>query len=223
MNLKQNLVFIFLFILLINCGGDKLSEVETFSFDQPTEEELNKTAPEYFQVKFETSKGDFILEARREWSPLGVDRVYHMVRSGYLKDIRFFRVLDGFMAQFGAHGDPAIAQAWRGFNFLDDPVIESNQRGFVSFATGGPNTRTTQLFINYGNNAGLDGQGFSPLGKVIEGMEVVDALYSGYGEGAPQGPGPNQGLIAQQGNEYLKKSFPKLDYIKDATIIKIGE
>lgn len=225
MKLRQSFGVLLFVILLIQCGGgNKLPEVATFPFDQPTEAELSKAAPDIFQVKFETSKGDFILEAYREWSPLGVDRVYHMARSGFFKDVRFYRVLDGFMAQFGAHGDPAVAKAWREFNIQDEPVVQSNLRGFVSFAKSSmPNSRTTQLFINYGDNSRLDEMGFAPVGKIIEGMDVVDALYSGYGEGAPRGTGPNQSLIAQQGNDYLKKDFPKLDYIKDAKIIKIGE
>lgn len=224
MNLRHNVLFSFLLFLFINCGGDKLPEVETFPFDQPTEADLSKPAPDYFQVKFETSKGDFIIEAHREWSPLGVDRLYHMVRSGYLRDVRFYRVVDGFMAQFGAHGDPAVASTWREFNILDEPVKQTNLRGYVTFAKSGmPNSRTTQMFISYRNNSYLDNSGFAPIGKIFEGMEVVDALYSGYGDAPPNGNGPNQGLIAQRGNEYLESEFTELDYIKDAKIIKIGE
>jgi len=222
MLLRHCLVLV-LVIILFNCGGDKLSKIETFPFDQPTQEELSKTAPDYFQIEFETSKGVFIVETTREWSPLGVDRFYHIARSGFFKDVRFYRVMDNFMAQFGAHGDPAVAQAWRNLNIQDDPVLQSNLRGYVTFATGGPNTRTTQLFINYRDNVGLDAQGFSPIGKVIQGMEIVDSLYKGYGDGPPRGKGPNQGLIAQQGNDYLKRDFPELDYIKDAKIIKVGK
>ena len=131
---------------------------------------------------------------------------------------RFFRVIEGFMVQFGINGDPKISAVWRDANIQDDPVKQSNMRGNVTFATAGPNTRTTQVFINFGNNVGLDEQGFSPFGKVVSGMDVVDSLYNGYGEGAPGGQGPNQGQIQTQGNAYLEKDFPKLDYIKKATI-----
>jgi peptidyl-prolyl cis-trans isomerase A (cyclophilin A) len=183
--------------------------------------ELKETAPATFQVKFETSAGDFVVEATRAWAPNGVDRFYNLVKNGYYDDVRFFRVIPGFMAQFGIHGDPAVSAAWREANIPDDKVTQSNKRGFVTFATAGPGTRTSQLFINFADrNAMLDAQGFSPIGKVITGMEVVDKLYGGYGEGAPQGTGPNQGNVQMQGNEYLMKSFPKLDYIKTARIVK---
>lgn len=183
--------------------------------------ELKETAPATFQVKFETSAGDFVVEATRAWAPNGVDRFYNLVKNGYYDDVRFFRVIPGFMAQFGIHGDPAVSAAWREATFPDDKVTQSNKRGFVTFATAGPGTRTSQLFINFADrNAMLDSQGFSPIGKVITGMEVVDKLYGGYGEGAPQGTGPNQGNVQMQGNEYLMKSFPKLDYIKTARIVK---
>ena len=175
-------------------------------------------APEAFKVKFRTSKGEFTIESQREWSPLGADRFYNMVKIGYFTDIAFFRVISGFMAQFGIHGDPAISAHWSNAQIQDDPVIKSNKKGYISFAMAGPNTRTTQLFINFGNNANLDSMGFSPFGKVIEGMDVVDSIYSGYGEGAPSGRGPGQGLIQSRGNEYLKKDFPQLDYIIEANI-----
>ncbi len=181
--------------------------------------EADEQAPETFRVKFETTKGDFVVEVNRSWAPKGADRFYNLVKVGYFDDVAFFRVLDGFMAQFGLHGDPAVNQAWRDTKIPDDPVTQPNQRGYVSFATAGPNTRTTQLFINFGDNRRLDGMGFAPFGKVVEGMEVVDSLYSGYGEGAPRGRGPNQGLITQQGNDYLQNQFPELDYIERATIM----
>ena len=176
-------------------------------------------APDNFKVKFTTTKGDFIIEVTRAWSPLGADRFYNLVKAGFFTDVAFFRVIQGFMAQFGIHGDPAVASAWRGARIQDDPVKESNGRGYVSYAMAGPNTRTTQFFINYGDNARLDGMGFSPFGMVAEGMHVVDALYSGYGEGAPSGNGPDQGRVQMQGNAYLKKDFPSLDYIKSAQLL----
>ena len=181
---------------------------------------LKEKAPETFQARFDTSKGVFVIEVTRAWAPNGADRFYNLVKNGYYDDVRFFRVLSGFMAQFGINGDPALNNVWSVARIPDDPVQESNKRGFVTFAMGGPNTRTTQIFINYADrNMGLDEQGFSPFGKVIEGMEVVDKLNGEYGEGAPQGKGPNQGRIQAEGNAYLAKSFPNLDYIKTATIL----
>lgn len=181
----------------------------------------NEQAPEKYQAKFETSQGDFVIEVTRSWSPNGADRFYNLVKSGFYDEARFFRVLDGFMAQFGINGDPAVQAKWRDANIPDDPVVESNQRGYVTFAkTGLPNSRSTQVFINFADNRNLDEMGFSPFGKVVEGMDVVDKLYSGYGEGAPQGFGPDQGRIQEEGNAYLKRDFPKLDYIKKATIVE---
>ena len=176
-------------------------------------------APETFKVKFATTKGDFTLEATRAWSPLGADRFYNLVKNGYFADIAFFRVIEGFMVQFGIHGDPAVASAWRGARIQDDPVKQSNTKGYISFAMAGPNTRTTQMFINFGDNERLDGMGFSPFGKVTDGMNVVESIYSGYGEGAPSGMGPDQGRVQMQGNAYLKAEFPKMDYIKSAQLL----
>jgi peptidyl-prolyl cis-trans isomerase A (cyclophilin A) len=179
---------------------------------------LNEKAPPVYKAKFDTSKGTFVIEVHRDWAPNGADRFYNLVKSGFYNDARFFRVIGGFMVQFGINGNPDLSGVWRDARIKDDPVKQSNQRGFVSFATSGPNTRTTQVFINFGDNAGLDGQGFSPFGQVVSGMDVVDALYNGYGEGAPRGRGPDQARIQAQGNVYLMQDFPKLDYIKKATI-----
>ena len=181
---------------------------------------LKEKAPETYKVDFDTSKGKFVVEVTRAWAPNGADRFYNLVKNGFYNDVRFFRVISGFMVQFGIHGDPTVSAAWRMARIPDDPVKESNKRGYITFATAGPNTRTTQVFINFGNNAGLDSQGFSPFGHVLSGMDVVDKLYSGYGEGAPNGRGPNQGQIQDQGNAYLTKDFPQMDYIKTATIEK---
>ncbi len=181
---------------------------------------LKEKAPETFKVDFDTSKGKVVIEVTRAWAPNGADRFYNLVKSGYFNDTRFFRVISGFMVQFGIHGDPAVSAAWRMARIPDDPVKESNKRGYVTFATAGPNTRTTQVFINFRDNAGLDGQGFAPFGRVISGMDVVDKLHAGYGEGAPSGRGPNQAQIQAEGNAYLTKSFPQLDYVKTATIAK---
>jgi len=176
-------------------------------------------APAAFKVKFKTTKGDFTLEVTRDWSPLGADRFYNLVKAGYFTDVAFFRVIEGFMVQFGIHGDPEVSAAWRGARIQDDPVKQSNAKGYISYAMAGPNTRTTQLFINYGNNDRLDDMGFSPFGKVTEGMDVVENIYSGYGEGAPSGMGPDQGRVQMQGNAYLKKDFPKMDYILGAELL----
>jgi peptidyl-prolyl cis-trans isomerase A (cyclophilin A) len=181
---------------------------------------LNERAPATYKVKFDTSKGVFVVEVHRDWAPNGADRFYNLVKNGFYNDTRFFRVISGFMVQFGINGDPKLSRVWRNANIKDDPVKASNKRGMITFATAGPDTRTTQAFINFGDNAGLDDQGFAPFGQVISGMEVVDSLFAGYGEGAPRGDGPDQGLIQSQGNAYLKKDFPKLDYIKTATIVQ---
>ncbi len=187
----------------------------------PDPAKATEQAPEKFRVKLDTTKGPVTIEVVRAWAPKGADRFYNLVKLGFYTDIAFFRVIDGFMAQFGIHGNPEVSAKWRDAKIADDPVKQSNLRGFVSYAMAGPNTRTTQLFINYADrNRQLDGSGFSPFGRVIEGMENIDNLYSGYGEGAPSGKGPNQGLIQTQGNAYLRKSFPNLDYIKSATVVE---
>ncbi len=180
---------------------------------------LTEKAPETFKAQFETTKGKFTVEVTRSLAPNGADRFYNLVKSGYFKDIVFFRVVKGFMGQFGIHGDPAVSAKWRAANIQDDPVKGSNTRGTITFATAGPNTRTTQLFINFVDNANLDGMGFSPFGKVVDGMDVVDKINGEYGEGAPRGRGPDQGRIQSEGNAYLKKDFPNLDQINSATIL----
>jgi peptidyl-prolyl cis-trans isomerase A (cyclophilin A) len=176
-------------------------------------------APEVYRARFETSKGDVVIEAHRDWAPRGADRFHALVQSGYYDGVRFFRVLSGFMAQFGIHGDPAMSARWRARPIPDDPVRQRNTRGMVTFATAGPNTRTTQVFINYADNTPLDVQGFAPFGQVVEGMDVVDRFFAGYGEGAPRGAGPDQGRIQAEGNAYLEREFPELDFIKTATIV----
>ena len=188
---------------------------------------LHARAPEAFLVKFHTTKGDFTMKVTRAWAPLGADRFYNLVKNGFYDETRFFRVIDGFMAQIGMNGNPEIQSAWDRSKLQDDPVKESNKKAFVSFASAGPNTRTTQFFINLADNARLDKTGacgpgcaFPPFGEVTSGMDVVDQLYSGYGEGAPRGRGPDQGRIRMEGNSYLKKDFPKLDFVKKATIEK---
>ena len=193
------------------------------SLSDPESKAMNEAAPETYKVLFQTSKGDFTIEVNCVWAPKGADRFYNLVKNGFYDDVRFFRVIqtpEPFMAQFGIHGDPEIAAKWEKANIDDDPVVQSNTRGTISFATAGPNTRTTQVFINYADNSRLDAMGFSPFGKVISGMEVVDQLHADYGEGAPYGRGPDQGRIQREGNAYLTKDFPKLDFIKKASIVK---
>jgi peptidyl-prolyl cis-trans isomerase A (cyclophilin A) len=183
-------------------------------------EMLNQMAPETYRAKFETTKGDFVIEVTRAWAPNGADRFYNLVKNGFYDDCRFFRVVYGFMAQWGIHGDPVVAAAWRDAAIPDDAVKQSNKRGYVSFAMAGPNSRTTQVFINYADkNMVLDAQGFAPFGQVVEGMDVVNKIFSGYGEAAPKGHGPEQDKIQKEGNAYLSKSFPKLDSIKKATLV----
>ncbi len=179
---------------------------------------LTEQAPPVYKAKFDTSKGAFVIEVHRDWAPLGADRFYNLVKNGFYDNVRFFRVVSGFMVQFGINGDPALSTRWREARIRDDAVKQSNTRGMVTFATAGPNTRTTQVFINFGNNARLDGMGFAPFGQVVSGMDVVDSLYSGYGEGAPRGAGPDQGRLQQEGTAYLMKDFAKMDYVKKATI-----
>jgi len=180
---------------------------------------LNETAPDTFQARFETSKGDFTVEVTRAFAPHGADRFYNLVKNGYFDEVRFFRVISGFMVQFGIHGDPAVNSLWQGARIKDDPVRQNNSRGMVTFATSGPNSRTTQVFINFGNNSFLDPQGFAPFGRILSGIEVVDSLHPGYGEGAPRGKGPDQQLIQSRGNAYLQQGFPKLDFVKRAVIV----
>jgi peptidyl-prolyl cis-trans isomerase A (cyclophilin A) len=178
-------------------------------------------APDKFKAKFTTTKGDFVIEVTRDWAPNGADRFYNLVKIGYFDDVAFFRNIEGFMVQFGINGDPAVNKKWNKANIKADPVKKSNKPGYVTYAQGGnPNSRTTQIFINFGNNSRLDNMSFSPFGQVVEGMDVVKSLYNGYGEGAPNGNGPDQGLIQDEGNAYLKKSFPKLDYVKSVEIVE---
>ena len=176
---------------------------------------LTEKAPETYKVRLDTSAGPVVIQVTRAWAPLGADRFYNLTKNGFYDGARFFRVLSGFMAQVGMNGDPAIQKIWGRANFNDDPVKESNKRGYVSFAkSSAPNSRSTQFFINFVDNTGLDAQGFSPFGQVVSGMEVVDKLYSGYGRTNV----PDQQRITAEGNAYLLKEYPKLDYVRRATI-----
>jgi peptidyl-prolyl cis-trans isomerase A (cyclophilin A) len=177
-------------------------------------------APETFRVRFETSRGPFVMEAHRAWSPWGVDRFYYLVRHGFYNGTRFFRVLPGYIAQFGINGDPTISAAWAERLMPDDTVKhQSNLRSRVSFASFGPHTRTTQLFINDRVNTNLD-RDYAPIGEVVNGMNVVDSLWKGYGDAPPRGTGPEPRRIFAEGQAYLAKEFPKLDYVKSARVIK---
>ena len=174
-------------------------------------------APSTFRVRLETSKGPIVVELTREWAPNGVDRFYQLVEAGYYDDVRFFRVVPGFVVQFGMHGNPTTNSEWVAKPLADDPVKQSNKRGTLTFAqTAMPNSRTTQLFINLADNSALDGQRFAPIGTVVEGMSVVDALYAGYG-GAPSDQQPQ---IAAEGNAFLTRTYPKLDFIRTAKVVK---
>jgi peptidyl-prolyl cis-trans isomerase A (cyclophilin A) len=181
--------------------------------------EVDATSPDSFMVHVVTSRGAFDIKVHRDWAPHGADRLYTLLNKNFYDGTRFFRVLAGFMAQFGISGDPATQKAWHDRPIPDDPPKQTNTRGILTFATAGPNTRTTQLFINYDNkNARLDADGFSGVGRVVSGMSVVDSLFSSYGEGAPNGYGPDQGQIEQKGNAYLSDKFPQLDSIVTARV-----
>jgi len=174
---------------------------------------LRAKAPGLYKVQFTTTKGDVVLEIHRDWAPLGADRFYNLVRAGFFTDAAFFRVVPNFMVQFGLSANPAVNSAWQKANIIDDRVTQSNKRGYITFATAGPNTRTTQLFINFKDNAFLDSQGFAPFGTVVEGMDVVDKINSSYGER------PDQGKITAEGKAYLDKNFPQLDRITAAKVL----
>jgi peptidyl-prolyl cis-trans isomerase A (cyclophilin A) len=175
---------------------------------------LKEVAPATYKASFDTSVGVVVIEVTRAWAPRGADRFYNLVKNGYFNGCRFFRVVPTFMVQFGINGDPTIQSAWANADIPDDPVTQTNKRGFITFASRGPNTRTTQVFINFGDNTGLDRQGFAPFGQVISGMEVIDKINAEHGQR------PDQGRIQKEGNRYLTKEFPTLDYIKKAAIVK---
>jgi peptidyl-prolyl cis-trans isomerase A (cyclophilin A) len=203
--------------VLVSCGKRAGQSQSTASgrgaLLDPASAEMRAEAPAVYQARFETSAGVFTVEVTRAWAPLGADRLYNLVRHGFYDGARFFRVVPGFVVQFGLPGDPALGARWRMASIPDDPVLQHNTRGTLTFATAGPATRTTQLFINLGDNARLDAMGFSPLGRVVEGMDVVDRIYAAYGEQ------PDQGMIQMRGNAYLAAQFPRLDSIAHATIV----
>lgn len=178
-------------------------------------------APDEYRVQLDTTKGKVVIAVHREWAPQGADRFYNMVKAGFFERVAFFRAIEGFMVQFGMHGNPAVQQAWNAYQIPDDPAgVQSNKRGTITFAMRGPNTRTTQVFINYKDNIPLDSMGFTPFGEVVEGMDVIDSLYKGYGEGAPKGKGPDQMRLTKEGNAYLERDFPQLDWVEKASLVE---
>jgi peptidyl-prolyl cis-trans isomerase A (cyclophilin A) len=185
----------------------------------PGDSAFQRVAPDTFITQFRTSRGDFFVQVVRDWAPRGADRFYNLVRNGFYDGNRFYRAIDGFVVQWGASGDPAVNRAWARQCIHDDPVKRPNVRRAITFAFGRPNTRTTQVFINFGVNWRLDDSGFAPFGEVIEGMEVVDSLYKGYGDGPPRGSGPDAGRLNKEGNVYLAREFPKLDSIAQARVV----
>jgi len=196
-----------------NGGNEGIGSSDKGVLMNPQSEELQQTAPDEYEAVFETSAGDFTITVDRNLAPIGADRFYNLVNNGFYDGQRFFRVVPNFVVQWGMHGDPEIIAQWQGARIMDDPVTASNVRGSICFATAGPNTRTTQLFINLGDNsANLDRQGFAVFGEVTEGMQAVDSINSEYGQQ------PQQGQVGARGNEYLEKEFPNLDYIKKARI-----
>jgi len=194
--------------VVLDAQADKTAKLKTPAA-------LNEQAPARYKADFDTSKGKFVVDVHRDWAPLAADRFYNLVKNGFFDGCRFFRVVPNFMVQFGMNGDPAVTAAWRGVTMKDEPTKQSNKNGYITFARmGAPNSRGTQLFINYKDNAFLDQQGFAPFGEVVSGMDVVESITPQYGEK------PDQGSITSQGNAYLNKEFPKLDYITAATIEK---
>jgi peptidyl-prolyl cis-trans isomerase A (cyclophilin A) len=214
-------VVLFICLLSGSAATPVAAQAKAPAFDQALLKpgSLTERAPEVYEVKFETTKGDFVVKVTRAWAPNGADRFYNLVKHGYYNGASFFRVIGGFMAQFGINAAPPVNAVWQVATIKDDPVKKSNTRGFITFAMGGPNTRTTQVFINYADNSRLDSMGFSPFGEVRQAMGVVDRLYDGYGDGAPSGSGPRQDLVQSRGSAYLEKEFPKLDTIKSATLL----
>ena len=232
MNRNHFTGFILVLIVLAGCLGNRShlaasdpSESDTSWAPQKYGEKMmdpskaNETAPETFKVKFETTKGDFVVQVNRKWSPNGADRFYNLVKIGYFDDVVFFRCIEGFMNQFGIHGDPIINDAWADATIKDDPRVKgvSNQKGYLTFArTGAPNSRSVQFFINAGDNARLDTMGFTPIGKIVQGMDNFLKLNTQYGENQPQ----DQEQFQKKGNDYILGKYPKLDRILHATLVE---
>jgi len=207
-------------LLVLGCGKPPSKKAEGPDLSNPLlyPARFTETAPDSFRVRFTTSKGDFVVKVHRSWAPIGADRFYNLAKAGFYDDARVYRVLEGFMVQFGLNGDALVNAQWKNKVLVDDPVTESNKRGRMTFAKGGPTSRTTEVFVNYRDNPSLDGRGFAPFGEVVEGMDVVDSFYSGYGDGPPRGEGPYQAQVQARGNAYLDAQFPLLDRIEKAVI-----
>jgi peptidyl-prolyl cis-trans isomerase A (cyclophilin A) len=219
MNMKLGTISAFataaLFAAAVAFAGQEAGKVDLSKAKLKTPAQLTETAPATYKASFDTSAGPFVITVHRDWAPKGADRFYNLVKNGFFDDTRFFRVVPNFMVQFGINGDPAVASAWQNANLTDDPPgKQSNKKGYVTFAHRGKDSRTTQVFINFKDNGFLDAQGFPPFGEVTTGMDVVQKINDQYGER------PNQGSVQSQGNAYLNKDFPKLDYVKKATIEK---
>jgi cyclophilin family peptidyl-prolyl cis-trans isomerase len=216
------ILLVFACIVISESGASSQTSPKRQILTNPRHQIWTERAPDVFRVQFETSKGKFIIEVHRDWASRGADRFYNLVRTGFFDDSRFFRVRPNFIAQFGIPGDPQIAGAWKEQKMPDDPVRQRNTRGTIAYAMTGPDTRTTQLYINISDNSRLDSDGFAPIGRVIEGMEIVDQLYSGYGEDAGGGMrGGKQGKIFAGGSAYLDREFPKLDKLIRASVVKM--
>lgn len=215
-------ILLLLGAVAVGCGGAGDREPAEAQDPLLRPGQFTETAPPRFAVRFETSAGDFLVDVHRGWAPMGADRFYNLVKAGYYDDTRIYRVVPRFMAQFGVHGNPYVNYVWRRAPIQDDPVVQSNRRGRITFATAGPHTRSTEVFISYVDNPFLDDDGFAPFGEVVEGMEVVDAFHSEYGDGPPRGDGPYGAMAQARGNEYLDEEFPELTTILRATILPEG-
>lgn len=205
-------------LILAACGGGEPETPAQAPNPLMRPQRLTATAPDQFRVRFETNVGEFVVEVHRAWAPLGADRFYNLVTNGFYDDVRIYRVIENFMAQWGLNGDPYVNQAWKAAYIVDDPVTQSNSRGRVSFAKGGLHTRTTEVFVSFKDNASLDDTGFAPFGEVVEGMDVVDAFHAAYGDGPPRGEGPYAAMVQARGNAYLDEEFPELTRIVRATV-----
>lgn len=205
-------------LFAIGCSGGAAPGPDPLLL-QPTDTLFRAQAPDTFRVRFTTTEGEFTIEVYRGWAPLGADRFYNLVRAGFFDGNRFFRVVPGFVAQFGLHGDPAVNDAWAAHAIPDDPIRHSNRRGTLAFAMAGPGTRTTQVFINYRDNEMLDFSGFAPIGRVVDGMMIVDRLHGEYGETAPTGRGPDEVRLRLEGEDYMRRNWPELDMIQRAALV----
>ena len=213
----QHLFLLLVVPLFLSCKGGASENTATGKSDAAAS--FPRECPDTYTVKLETTKGDILIDVHKDWAPRGAQQFWELVTSGYYTDIAFFRVIEGFIAQAGIHGNPDTNKKWREKKIADDPVKQGNAKGTVTFAMAGPGTRTTQFFVNFKDNHQLDNMGFAAFGKVRD-LKVVEALHAGYGEGAPRGKGPSQMLMQTKGNDYLKSSFPQLDYIKSASIVE---